>query len=487
MPASIGLPHAADGQTERPTGRRSPAKPSGRSGLARFVVAVMTPTNHRRAHPSYASPVTTSPLFIGIHGGVQQPVTAHRHPPLAESGRAIRRSRAGTVSDPWTTRAVSAVTVKWSFSGDPRWRAQVLVTRTCHMWMGAVGSDGYGRIAIRNPEDGPRTLTPHQIGRGQARVPADPRRRDPLACLHAGRPGRLPSTLWDGRHHRHRCRARGHAGSAQRLVRQAVSGRNPRPAQAHEQVVRQHHGRPDAPAGPRPICRRRGMNAAAVTCRPRGDHLAGGHHIRPRFRRALHPMPPTTGCTSSPLQRVARRCVRGGLQDADRPGRAGAPLVRVPVGCRSGQSVSGPEQYTQSSSHVGAPSRASRDDRVAIMVIKEVIPGRRAPRPTDACGVLQVGFPLPSVNCTGIPGFPARFSSNASCPNPCPTGLHVAEAGERDFSGEGGREHRVDPAVECPIGVDPNHTSGGHAASALTVVSGARVKSGYQRWKSSAS
>jgi hypothetical protein len=150
------------------------------------------------------------------------------------------------------------------------------------------------------------------------------------------------------------------------------------------------------------------MNAAAVTCRPRGDHLAGGHHIRPRFRRALHPMPPTTGCTSSPLQRVARRCVRGGLQDADRPGRAEAPLVRVPVGCRSGQSVSGPEQYTQSSSHVGAPSRASRDDRVAIMVIKEVIPGRRAPRPTDACGVLQVGFPLPSVNCTGIPGFPAR-------------------------------------------------------------------------------
>jgi hypothetical protein len=59
--------------------------------------------------------------------------------------------------------------------------------------------------------------------------------------------------------------------------------------------------------------------------------------------------------------------------------------------------------------------------------------------------------------------------------------------GERDFSGEVGREHRVDPGVECPIGVDPNHASGGHAASALTVVSGARVKLGYQRWKSSAS
>ena len=31
-----------------------------------------------------------------------------------------------------------------------RWRAQLLVTGTCHVWMGAVGSDGYGRIAIRN-------------------------------------------------------------------------------------------------------------------------------------------------------------------------------------------------------------------------------------------------------------------------------------------------------------------------------------------------
>jgi len=32
--------------------RRSPAKPSGRPGLARLVVALTTPTNHRRAHPS---------------------------------------------------------------------------------------------------------------------------------------------------------------------------------------------------------------------------------------------------------------------------------------------------------------------------------------------------------------------------------------------------------------------------------------------------
>ena len=40
--------------------------------------------------------------------------------------------------------------------------------------MGAVGSDGYGRIAVRNPEDGPRTLTPHQVGArlGYGPIPA---------------------------------------------------------------------------------------------------------------------------------------------------------------------------------------------------------------------------------------------------------------------------------------------------------------------------
>ena len=55
-----------------------------------------------------------------------------------------------------------------------RWRAQLLVTGTCHVWMGAVGSDGYGRIAIRNMEDGARTLTPHQVGArlGYGPIPA---------------------------------------------------------------------------------------------------------------------------------------------------------------------------------------------------------------------------------------------------------------------------------------------------------------------------
>src|SRR6478609_2414757 len=38
-----------------------------------FVVAVMTPTNHRTAHPLCAASVLTTPRFMGIHGGVQQP------------------------------------------------------------------------------------------------------------------------------------------------------------------------------------------------------------------------------------------------------------------------------------------------------------------------------------------------------------------------------------------------------------------------------
>ena len=65
-----------------------------------------------------------------------------------------------------------------------RWRAQLLVTGTCHVWMGAVGSDGYGRIAIRNREDGARTLAPHQVGArlGYGPIPAG------ATVLHPGRP-----------------------------------------------------------------------------------------------------------------------------------------------------------------------------------------------------------------------------------------------------------------------------------------------------------
>lgn len=44
-----------------------------------------------------------------------------------------------------------------------RWANGVVKTATCHVWTGAVGSDGYGRIAITNKFDGPRMYTPHQI------------------------------------------------------------------------------------------------------------------------------------------------------------------------------------------------------------------------------------------------------------------------------------------------------------------------------------
>ena len=48
------------GPTDRPT------------WVPRFVGAVVTPTNHHRAHPVSASPVTTAPAVIGTHDGVQQ-------------------------------------------------------------------------------------------------------------------------------------------------------------------------------------------------------------------------------------------------------------------------------------------------------------------------------------------------------------------------------------------------------------------------------
>jgi len=44
-----------------------------------------------------------------------------------------------------------------------RWHEHLLPTSTCHVWMGAVGSDGYGRFQINNKYDGTRMLTPHQV------------------------------------------------------------------------------------------------------------------------------------------------------------------------------------------------------------------------------------------------------------------------------------------------------------------------------------
>lgn len=61
-----------------PTGRRSPAGPSGRPWASRLVGAVVTPTDHRRAHLVFGSPVMTTP------GSWTSPVGStlhHRQPP----------------------------------------------------------------------------------------------------------------------------------------------------------------------------------------------------------------------------------------------------------------------------------------------------------------------------------------------------------------------------------------------------------------------
>src|SRR5664280_2151960 len=59
---AVGERPTIPGRTDRPT------------WASRFVGAVVTPTNHHRAHPVSASPVTTAPAVIGTHDGVQQPL-----------------------------------------------------------------------------------------------------------------------------------------------------------------------------------------------------------------------------------------------------------------------------------------------------------------------------------------------------------------------------------------------------------------------------
>jgi hypothetical protein len=45
-----------------------------------------------------------------------------------------------------------------------RLRSRVLTTSTCAIWLGSVGSDGYGRFSLRQPGGGrERMVTPHQI------------------------------------------------------------------------------------------------------------------------------------------------------------------------------------------------------------------------------------------------------------------------------------------------------------------------------------
>src|SRR5664279_1777938 len=53
--------------------RRARAGTPRPTWASRFVGAVVTPTNHHRAHPVSASTMTTALAVIGTHDGVQQP------------------------------------------------------------------------------------------------------------------------------------------------------------------------------------------------------------------------------------------------------------------------------------------------------------------------------------------------------------------------------------------------------------------------------
>jgi hypothetical protein len=46
---------------------------------------------------------------------------------------------------------------------DARFRARVLTTDSCSIWTATIGSDGYGRFALRGPDGRQRTVTPHQV------------------------------------------------------------------------------------------------------------------------------------------------------------------------------------------------------------------------------------------------------------------------------------------------------------------------------------
>ena len=73
--------HRLPSRTCRPDLAPDDPGPDRPSDLAsRFVGAVVTPTNHHRAHPVSASPVTTTPAAIGTHDGVQQPRCSRRRP-----------------------------------------------------------------------------------------------------------------------------------------------------------------------------------------------------------------------------------------------------------------------------------------------------------------------------------------------------------------------------------------------------------------------
>ena len=196
-----------------------------------------------------------------------------------------------------------------------RWRAQLLVTGTCHVWMGAVGSDGYGRIAIRNREDGARTLTPHQVG---ARLGYGP--------IPAG------ATVLHDCEVRLCCRAEpGHlrVGTRSENMRQAVGpGRAVGPARVGSTSA----ARQGRPGRSRPASRAAADRSPAALATVLAAVIADGHPLRdphPLFDLPVHPAG-TGGVRGRGVPGCRHSGRRVGTGGAAGPGRVVAAVRRVP-------------------------------------------------------------------------------------------------------------------------------------------------------------
>ena len=196
-----------------------------------------------------------------------------------------------------------------------RWRGQLLVTGTCHVWMGAVGSDGYGRIAVRNPEDGARTLAPHQVGPGSGTGRSRLGRRWCMTarsgCAAAPNPGHL------------------RVGTQSENMRQAVApGRAVGPARVGSTSA----ARQGRPGRSRPALRAAADRSPAALATVLAAVIADGHPLRdphPLFDLPVHPAG-TGGVRGRGVPGCRHSGRRVGTGGAAGPGRVVAAVRRVP-------------------------------------------------------------------------------------------------------------------------------------------------------------
>ncbi|MEO6704199.1 MAG: HNH endonuclease, partial [Jatrophihabitantaceae bacterium] len=55
------------------------------------------------------------------------------------------------------------VPLRLSQADRARYAALITLTDSCAIWVGAIGSDGYGRFSVQWPDGRQRTVTPHQV------------------------------------------------------------------------------------------------------------------------------------------------------------------------------------------------------------------------------------------------------------------------------------------------------------------------------------